>query len=351
MPVRVAALVPHFGLYGGILRYVELGNALVARGWDFSLATPEPASLGALPFRGRVATFADVAAAAPDVLIASEQSLFDAFLDLPATHRLFYFIIEGTKREKEIARTEGLRFLANSTGMTERLRRRYGLRANPVIGGVNPALFHPLTDGEAELRPPGRFTVLTNGRFRKRRKGTRIVARAIDRLARREKGLELRLFDSSTVGHRAGLPEDFRCRARVRFHADVPRGELRRLYGSSDVYVAAERKAGWSNMSIEAMACGVPVICTASGTRDFAVDGETALVVPRRAGAIARAVRRLRADPALRERLATAGRARAAELTWERAADRLAAVIEEVRGATGGGPAAPGAPPSTPAVS
>jgi starch synthase len=205
------------------------------------------------------------------------------------------------------------------------------VRATPVVGGVNPALFHPLRDGEAERRPPERFTVLTNGRFSRRRKGTRLVARALDRLARRERGLELRLFDTSTVGHRAGLPPDFRCRVRVRFHLDVPRDRLRRLYGSSDVYVSAEKKAGWSNMSIEAMACGVPVVCTASGTRDFAVDGETALVVPRRAGAIARAVRRLRNDAALRDRLAAAGRERALELTWERTAERLAEVLEAAR--------------------
>ena len=37
--------------------------------------------------------------------------------------------------------------------------------------------------------------------------------------------------------------------------------------------------AGWSNPTAEAMACGVPVACTEAGTTDFAIDGETALVV------------------------------------------------------------------------
>jgi glycosyltransferase involved in cell wall biosynthesis len=99
------------------------------------------------------------------------------------------------------------------------------------------------------------------------------------------------------------------------------------VYGSSDVFVSAEKGAGWSNQTIEAMACGVPVVCTRSGTRDFAVPGETALVVPRTAGHLARAIRRIMDDAALRAQLAQAGRAKAAEFPWERTADELLAAL------------------------
>lgn len=324
---RVAAVLPHLGLYGGNLRYVELGNALTDSGVEFTLATPDGNRPDFLEYRGRVATFEELRADPPDVLLASEQNLFDTFRELPAGRKFFYFIIEGTKREAEIARTPRLEILANSSGMAARLRKRYGVRAVPIVGGINLKLFHPPADDERERRPPERFAVIANGRFSRRRKGTRIVAAAMDRLARRHAGLELRLFDASTVDHVAAIPEDFRCGVRVRLDLDVPREQLRLQYGAADLFVSAEKKAGWSNLTIEAMACGIPVVCTSSGTTDFAIDGETALVVPRRAAAIAGAIGRLRGDEALRTRLAAAGLAKAREFAWERTALQLAEAI------------------------
>jgi len=326
---RIAVVIPHLGLYGGNLRYVELGNALADRGVDFTIATPDGAPPGWLAYRGRSATIAELRADPPEILLASEQRIFAEFLAMPAGRRFFYFILEKTAAERDIARAarEGrVALLANSSGLVRYLRRRRGVEAVPVVGGVNPALFRPPEPGEGERRPPGRRVVLANGRFSRRRKGTRLVAKAIDSLAR-GRDLELRFFDTSTVDHAAGIPPDFRCRARVRMDLDVPRAELRRLYGAADVYVSAERRAGWSNGTIEAMACGVPVVCTRSGTADFAFHGETALVAPRTRWHLARAIRRLLDDEPLRARLAAAGLARARALSWERTADQLLSAL------------------------
>jgi glycosyltransferase involved in cell wall biosynthesis len=326
---RIAALLPHLGLYGGNLRYIELGNALVRRGVSFTLATPDGARPGFAEFRGEIATHEGLRRSPPDVLLASEQDLFDAFLGFPAGKRFFYFILEKTAREREIARTPGIGLLANSSGIRRRLERRYGREAAPVIGGVNLELFRPLGAGEREPREPDMFRVAANGRFARPRKGTRIVARALDGLARRRPGLELDLFDTATVNHRPGLPPGFRCRARTRLRLDIPRDRLRVLYGSADLFVSAEKKAGWSNPTIEAMACGVPVVCTASGTTDFALHEETALVVRRTWWHVRRGIRRLLDDPPLRERLARAGLAKAGEFTWDRTAEKL---LDAIRG-------------------
>lgn len=323
---QIAVIIPHLGLYGGNLRYIELGNALTARGLDFTIGTPGATRPDFLKYRGRVATLDELRDDPPEILLASEQNIFDKFRAMPAGRRFFYFILERTAREKEIAaagRRGEIGLLANSTGLVRRLARVHGVDALPVVGGVNLELFRPLEDGERERRPPGRFRVLANGRFSRRRKGTRIVAKAVDGLARRRSGLELALFDTSTIHHAAGFPDDFDCRARVRLDLEVPRAKLRILYGSADVFASAEKKAGWSNPTIEAMACGAPCVCTASGTTDFAVDGETALVVRRTAGSFRRGLRRLMEDPALRERLAAAGLARAREFGWDRTAQRL----------------------------
>ena len=78
---------------------------------------------------------------------------------------------------------------------------------------------------------------------------------------------------------------------------------------------------------MEAMSAGLPVVASAiSGIPELVEDGVSGLLVPPRdAAAIARALRRLAADPALRERLGRAGRNRVlAEFDLEDSAAELA---------------------------
>jgi glycosyltransferase involved in cell wall biosynthesis len=100
------------------------------------------------------------------------------------------------------------------------------------------------------------------------------------------------------------------------------------LFSRADVFVSAEQRAGWSNTTAEAMACGLPVVCTPSGTRDFAFNGRTALVVSRPwAFLLRRQVRKLLRDEALRRRLAGAGREKIMEFTWDFLAARLEGIF------------------------
>ncbi|GJM43924.1 MAG: hypothetical protein DHS20C21_07660 [Gemmatimonadota bacterium] len=325
----IAVIIPHLGLYGGNLRYIELGNALTARGVDFTIATPEATRPDYMDYRGRVATIDELRQDPPRVLLASEQGIYSEFLEFPAERRYFYWIIPKTAREDEIAadgRSGRVGMLANSRGMVDWLQKKYRVRASPVVGGINLDLFYPLRPEEAHPAPPGRFRIIANGRFSRRRKGSRIVARAVGALAKR-RDVELGFFDQSTTGHTAGLPPEFRCRARVRLDLNIPRDTIRTIYGSSDVFVSAEKGAGWSNQTIEAMACGVAVVCTRSGTQDFAIHEETALLVRRNSWHVRRAVRRLMEDDGLRRRLAAAGLEKAREFRWENTADQLLAAV------------------------
>lgn len=80
----------------------------------------------------------------------------------------------------------------------------------------------------------------------------------------------------------------------------------------------------------EYMAAGCTVIASdLPGTAEVVRDGESALLVPPGdAGALAGAIRRLHADPALRERLAGRARAAASQYTWDARAARIRSFVE-----------------------
>ena len=79
---------------------------------------------------------------------------------------------------------------------------------------------------------------------------------------------------------------------------------------------------------VEAMACGTPVLASETTALPETTGGAALLVDPLSPTAIADGLRRLLDDDDEHERLRAAGLRRAAELTWERAAERLVGVYE-----------------------
>jgi D-inositol-3-phosphate glycosyltransferase len=103
-------------------------------------------------------------------------------------------------------------------------------------------------------------------------------------------------------------------KSRVRFLGRVDHAELPALYRSADVVACVPWYEPFGIASVEAMACGVPVVVAAvGGLADTVIDNVTGLHVPPRCpDRIAEALRTLLADPALRTSLGAAGRERAA---------------------------------------
>lgn len=114
---------------------------------------------------------------------------------------------------------------------------------------------------------------------------------------------------------------------------------LRALYNSCAVFLQASRSEGWGLPACEAMLCGSALVTVDNGgSREFASDGETALVVAAdEVDELAGRVTALLGDEDLRVRLAEAGRRRLQEYTWERSAAEFEAVLRGVREAGGSG--------------
>jgi len=319
--MKIAALLPHVEVFGGVRRYLELGNEFRRLGHEFVLFHPTGLKPGWLPFRGETRPLRSLGTERFDVGLCSEYTLLDAFRGLRAGDKYFYFVLAGHKWERRAARGPW-RFLANSEGLCRRLRRKYGLDCCKAAGGINPEIFHPRPSSEP--RTEGEIRVLAYGRIYKRRKGVRKVVDALEGLDRRYPGLKLILFDTQVGRDRRDPRPMLRTRLGHEFHLNLAQDRLAGLYSEADIFVSAERRAGWSNTTAEAMACRSAVVCTPSGTADFAFDGRTALVAPLPLSfLLRRRIERLIRDPGLRLRLAEAGFRKIREFTWAALAQRL----------------------------
>ena len=106
------------------------------------------------------------------------------------------------------------------------------------------------------------------------------------------------------------ITDDLGLRDRVTFLGT--RTDVAELLAVCDVFVLPSLYEGLPISVLEAMAARRPVVATAiGGTQEAVVDGESGLLVPPAdPDSLAAAIRRLLDDPALRDRLASAGRAR-----------------------------------------
>jgi glycosyltransferase involved in cell wall biosynthesis/ribosomal protein S18 acetylase RimI-like enzyme len=122
------------------------------------------------------------------------------------------------------------------------------------------------------------------------------------------------------------------------------RDDVRDLLAVMDVFVLASWREGMPRSAIEAAAMGKALVLTdIRGCREVARNAREALLVPPRdPAALARAIARLAADPALRRRLAAAARSRALERFSE--AEVAERVVDHYRRLTG----VPRTPPDRP---
>jgi 2-polyprenyl-3-methyl-5-hydroxy-6-metoxy-1,4-benzoquinol methylase/predicted O-methyltransferase YrrM len=137
----------------------------------------------------------------------------------------------------------------------------------------------------------------------------------IEAVRRCGEGVELHLFGQTgdiAATHRRLIDE-----GKLRLFGMLDEAALPGFYADLDCVVHTERFAGWANLAAEAMASGVPVICTSHGTGAFAEHETTALVVPGPdPDTIAQAIQRLRKDRSLAGQLAHNARQRIQGFSW-----------------------------------
>jgi glycosyltransferase involved in cell wall biosynthesis len=104
-----------------------------------------------------------------------------------------------------------------------------------------------------------------------------------------------------------------------------------RLYAGATAVVFPSRAEGFGFAALEAMARGIPVIASNRTSLPEVVGDAGLLVDPDRPEELATAIVRVVGDPGFRASLIDAGRRRAAELSWDRAAQSFIDLFAGVR--------------------
>ncbi len=181
-------------------------------------------------------------------------------------------------------------------------------------------------------RWPGQQLVLFVGRLR-HYKGVDVLLEAAAQLPG---DVEVLIVGVGPLGdalqqqaHRSGVAD------RVHFLGELDDEEVTTLYHAADIFVlpSTNRAETFGIVQLEAMACGMPVVCTELGTGTSYVNqhGVTGLVVPpNEPVALAAALRQLLDDPVQRQAFGAAGRRRVEqEFTRQEMLRRAVAFYEE----------------------
>ncbi|ADJ25840.1 glycosyl transferase group 1 [Dehalogenimonas lykanthroporepellens BL-DC-9] len=119
----------------------------------------------------------------------------------------------------------------------------------------------------------------------------------------------------------------------VVFVSDVSYDDLPRYYQTADIFCApATGQESFGIILLEAMAAGKPIVASRiSGYASVLTDEQEGLLVkPKNAGELAKALIRLIADPALRERLGARGLDTVQNFGWDKVAARVEAYYRQV---------------------
>jgi len=225
---------------------------------------------------------------------------------------------------------------ANSGYTSELFRERFAVdehRIRPIWLGVSQFWFGP-RKGRAETRlahgiAADRIVMVTVARIT-RRKGHSVTLAALSALPRElRKRLTWLIIgpdgEADYVKPLKGLVASTDCD--IRFLGAIPDQDIRDIYGASDFFCltgvpdSSGRVEGFGLVYLEAAACGLPSVATATGgVPEAVISDETGILVPPSIEDIARAIVELADDTGTRSVLAAGASAHARALSWERCA-------------------------------
>ena len=316
--LRITILCPHLRIAGGVRAILGYADRLARKGHDVELQVPARRAHRAWwrNARGNRATFVgDLAARVrwvpswrasavreADVLLATAWQSAPVVAAADARCGKKFYLVQhyeslyhGNPGAVDATYRLPLRKIVISTWLRDVMREKFGAEAEVLVTPVDRSLFRPVPD-VSRGGPPRVLMLHHDYAWKGVADGMEAVARA------RRDGARFTLVGFGVKPPRGPLAYD-------EFHENPPQETLARLYSGCDVYLCPSWDEGLGMPAMEAMACGAALVTYDNGgCRDYARDGETALVARRRdVDDLTKRLARMVGDDALRRRLAEAG--------------------------------------------
>jgi glycosyltransferase involved in cell wall biosynthesis len=333
--LKITFLCPHLRIAGGVRAILTYADRLAGRGHEVTLVVPARSAPRALwrSLRGEGAAWMPGLRAGvrwtarwraedlprADVVVATAWQSAPVVAAAHADRGVRFYLVQhyeslyhGEGRRVDDTYRLPLAKIVISTWLADVMRERFAADAEVLVTPVDRTLFHRMPVAPTTPRP--RVLMLHHDYAWKG------VADGLEAVARvRRVGPRVHLVGFGVKPPRTPGAYD-------EFHTDPPQGELAALYSSADIYLCPSWDEGLGMPPMEAMACGAALVTYDNGgCRDYARDGETALVARRRdVTDLADKLGRLVEDEALRARIARAGETWVTTaFDWERAVARL----------------------------
>jgi glycosyltransferase involved in cell wall biosynthesis len=342
--VKITFLCPHLRIAGGVRAILTYADRLARRGHAVTVVVPAKGTLTArwrnlgrvgpewvTDFRPSVVWVGEWSPARlpdGDALVATAwQSAGPVNAAPPRCGAKFYLIqhyeslYHGAPAVVDQTYRLALRKIVISTWLRDLMREKFGSEAKVLVTPVDPDLF-----SRTEVPADDRLVRVLMLHHDYAWKGVADGLEAVSRVKARHP--ELRLVGFGVKKPRAALPYD-------EYHENLPQARLAWLYSRCPIFLCPSWDEGLGMPPMEAMACGAALVTYENGgCRDYALDGQTALVARRRDVAdLVEKLERLVSDPILRLKIGSAGMTFIRkEFDWERAVSGMEAVLSEGRG-------------------
>jgi len=251
-------------------------------------------------------------------------------------HRKFYYRV-ACFLENRAYRSPGTTLVVNSKKTAREIAHYFRrVQAIPVVYlGIDHAAFNPTR--RAELRDAARrelgiredqFALVLVGNDWLN-KGVGVLLDAMELL--RDLPVRLLIVSREGASQWRNAFSDKNCKDRVQLLP--PRKHIEFYYAAADVYAGPSLQDAYAMPVAEAMACGLPVIVSATaGVSEIVTNGVDGLILddPRDAAGLAALIRRVYEDRVFRDRLGERASETTRKYTWQNNGRELAAIFEEV---------------------
>jgi glycosyltransferase involved in cell wall biosynthesis len=207
------------------------------------------------------------------------------------------------------------------------LARRVGLAKNirVILNGVDVHRFTPAREQDAQKRR----VVICVGRLVEQKNPVKALL-AFRSISEQFSDVDLHFVGGGPLFQKLqNLVQNYGLTNRVLLHGSVPQDRLPLLLQAATVFLITSFNEGFSLATLEAMACGLPVVCTKRAS--YLVNESNGIVVTEDSvEAVSVALRKMLENPDMMDAMGKTSREIAQQYSWDQASRQYKLLFEEV---------------------